>query len=505
MDFSNLVAAVTNDPLVILPALFAVGAAASHLLFQRYPLRRAIVRVLFLVLLTVALLHGNIVPYQPLEFTGSPFRDVVHAALKVAWWLWAAWFVVGFLRAFVIVERRPREAKLLQDLLSALIYLVAVLAIIAYVFDLRIQGLLATSGVIAIILGLALQSTLNDMFSGIVLNFSRPYRPGDWINIEGGTEGRVIEMNWRATHILTGRRDLAIVPNSTIAKSKIINVSSPSGVHGTTVAVQLATETLPSAGVEILERAVLNCRSIVRAPSPLISVKSVNAAYSEFEMTFFVEDLGSTTQAQNELFDLIYRHLKVAGIDLGSPQIQLYRDEKAQNSEDSRSQTEIVLELVSIFATLTRPERAAIAAKLNRHSYDEGETLLTPGTVLQSLFFIASGVVSFSHDDGEVETELLRLGPGDHFGEIGLLTGAPSTFRGTAFTPVVTFELAKADLAPMLKARPEIAEELSHALARVQAAGRSIARTEMENILPVKGLALWFVERFRRLYGAAGA
>jgi small-conductance mechanosensitive channel len=48
---------------------------------------------------------------------------------------------------------------------------------------------------------LALQSTLSDVFSGIVLNFSRPYRPGDWISIDGGTDGRVIEMNWRATHV----------------------------------------------------------------------------------------------------------------------------------------------------------------------------------------------------------------------------------------------------------------------------------------------------------------
>ena len=196
---------------------------------------------------------------------------MVHGTLKVAWWLFAAWFVVGFLRAFVIVEHRPREGKLLQDLLAGLIYLVAVFAIIAYVFDLPIQGLLATSGAVAIILGLALQSTLGDVFSGIVLSFSRPYRPGDWISIEGGTDGRVIEMNWRATHVLTGRRDLAIVPNSTIAKSKIVNVSSPSGIHGVTITVQLDAKTSPSTGTEILEHAILNCRLIVATPAPSVT------------------------------------------------------------------------------------------------------------------------------------------------------------------------------------------------------------------------------------------
>ena len=98
-------------------------------------------------------MHADIVPYRPLQFTGTPFLDAVHGALKVAWWLFAAWFVVGFLRAFVIVEHRPREGKLLQDLLAGLIYLFAAFAIIAYVFDLPIQGLLATSGAVAIILG----------------------------------------------------------------------------------------------------------------------------------------------------------------------------------------------------------------------------------------------------------------------------------------------------------------------------------------------------------------
>jgi small-conductance mechanosensitive channel len=505
MDLSNLITTVARDPLVVVLGFLAVGGTAAHLLFRRHPIRKAVARVVLLILLTIALLHADIVPYQPLELTGSPFRDAVHAALKIAWWLWAAWFLVGFLRAFVIVERRPREAKLLRELLAGLIYLAAVFAIIAYVFDLRIQGLLATSGVIAIILGLALQSTLSDVFSGIVLNFSRPYRPGDWINLEGGTEGRVIEMNWRATHVLTGRRDLAIVPNSTIAKSKIVNVSSPSGMHGSTITVQLATKTPPLTGIEILGRAILNCRLIVSAPAPLIAVKSINAAYSEFEMTFFVEDLASTTQAQNELFDLIFRHLAVAGIDMASPQVQLNRPDTGQSSGPPKSLPEIVLEFVAIFSALTNSERAAIAAKLQQHSYDKGETLLEPGTVLQSLFFIGSGVVSGTCADTEVETEYLRLGPSDHFGEIGLLTGTPSISKITALTPVIAYELAKADLAPILEARPKVAQELSRALARRQAEGRSTAATELDNTVPTSGLTRWFSERIHRLYNIASA
>src|SRR5215469_14670028 len=311
-----------HDSLVIAFGLMVIGVLTTHFLFKKYPFVRAIIRVIFLVLLTIVLVSADIIPYQPLRLTGNPFLDAVRGALKVAWWLWAAWFVVGFLRAFVIVEHRPREGKLLQDLMAGLIYLAAIFAIVAYVFDLKVQGLLATSGVAAIILGLALQSTLSDVFSGIVLSFSRPYRPGDWISIEGGTDGRVIEMNWRATHVLTARRDLAIVPNSTIAKSKIVNVSSPSGLHGVTITVQVDAKASPATATEILEHATLNCRLIVATPAPSVTIKLINATFTEFEITFFVEDLTSSTRAQNQLFDLIFRHLAAAGIDLAAGQSQ---------------------------------------------------------------------------------------------------------------------------------------------------------------------------------------
>src|SRR5215472_7792710 len=277
IDLPQAVMSATRDPLVVTLVVLSLAGLLTHNLLRRHPLGRAIARVIFLVVLTFVLLHAGVVPYEPLTQTGAPFRDAVHAVLKIVWWLWTAWFLVGFLRVFVVAEHRPREGKLVQDLLAGLIYLAAAFAIIAYVFDLPIQGLLATSGAIAIILGLALQSTLSDVFSGIVLNFSRPYRPGDWISIDGTTDGRVIEMNWRATHVLTGKSDLAIVPNSTIAKAKIVNTSSPSGIHGMSVTIELDAKTPPAAGAEILRQAILNTQPILATPAPSVGVKSITA------------------------------------------------------------------------------------------------------------------------------------------------------------------------------------------------------------------------------------
>jgi len=506
IDVSVVMETVARDPLMVAFGLMVLGGLTTHFLFKHSPFTRAIVRVVCLILLTILLLSAGIVPYRPLHSTGSPFRDAVHGALQVAWWLWAAWFLVSCLRAFVIVEHRPREGKLLQDLLAGLMYLAAVFAIIAYVFDLPIQGLLATSGVVAIILGLALQSTLGDVFSGLVLSFSRPYRPGDWISLEGGLDGRVIELNWRATHVLTGRRDLAIVPNSTIAKSKIVNVSSPSGLHGVTITVQLDATTAPSTGTEMLAHAILNCRLIVTTPAPSVTVKAINATYTECEITFFVDELAAVPRAQNQLFDLIFRHLTVAGIALAPAQNHPHWAGEDQVAQPCKPGPERVLELVAIFASLTRDERQAIAAQLTPVSYDQGETLVEPGTVLHSLCIVGAGVLSFTREASEGgEIELLRLGPGDHFGELGMLTGAPATAKISALLPATIYELAKDDLSPILEARPAVAHELCQALARRQRAGQLVASTELAETVPAHRLTTWFSERLHRLYDAASA
>jgi small-conductance mechanosensitive channel len=505
IDLPEALIAAVRDPLVVTLILLSLGGLLTHFLFRRHPLSRAMVRVIFLVVLTLVLLYAGVVPYEPLTRTGVPFRDAVHAMLKIVWWLWTAWFLVGFLRVFVVAEHRPREGKLLQDLLAGLIYLAAAFAIIAYVFDLPIQGLLATSGAIAIILGLALQSTLSDVFSGIVLNFSRPYRPGDWISIDGGTEGRVIEMNWRATHVLTGKSDLAIVPNSTIAKAKIVNTSSPSGVHGITVTVQLNAKTSPAFGTEILRHAVLNTQLILATPAPSIVVKSITADAIELEISFFVEELAHSARAQNELFDWISRHLAAAGIGLASTQSQPFWLPQADNPKNAKTAAERATDLVTIFADLTEEERKALAAKAKHKHYDEGEVLVEPGNVLHSLFVIGAGVVSITAVVSEGEIELLRIGPGDHFGEIGMLSGHPAEAALKALVPVTTFELSKEDLAPVLEARPEVSHELCRALAKRQAAGKLIAAAGIDKSAPPKRVAAWFSDRLHRLFDLAHA
>jgi CRP-like cAMP-binding protein len=154
---------------------------------------------------------------------------------------------------------------------------------------------------------------------------------------------------------------------------------------------------------------------------------------------------------------------------------------------------------------LTEEERKTLAAVARHKQYDEGDALVEPGTVLQSLFVIGAGVVSLTTAVSEREIEFLRLGPGDHFGEIGMLTGRPAEATLKALVPVTTYELAKEDLAPVLEARPEVSHALCRALARRQAAGQLITSPDIDKTVPIRRVAAWFSDRLHRLFDLTNA
>src|SRR5437870_1119832 len=89
IDVSAAIETAGRDRLVVAFGLMVLGGLTTHFLLKNHPLARAIVRVAFLILLTIVLVSADIVPYQPLRSTGTPLLDAVHAALKVAWWFWA--------------------------------------------------------------------------------------------------------------------------------------------------------------------------------------------------------------------------------------------------------------------------------------------------------------------------------------------------------------------------------------------------------------------------------
>jgi small-conductance mechanosensitive channel/CRP-like cAMP-binding protein len=468
LSYSDI-AGVLLDPIVQTGVLAVIGGLVTRILLRDHPRLRLAGQLVFFVALTALLLYHDIVPYESGPPNASILQRVFVGLAKVVWWINAAWSLIGIVRVFLIFERQPREGRLLQDLVVGVIYVGAILSVIAYVFNAPVGTLIATSGVLAIILGLALQSTLSDVFSGIALNLARPYRIGDWISLSGGMEGKVIETNWRATHLLNVANDLVVVPNSDLAKARLTNLSSPERSHGVTLPVRFQPTTAPAAMADVMRSVLLSCDSILGTPEPSVQVTSLDANAVELELSFRVADAGEVAKAASEIFDLIYRHAKAAGLALAPPEgggSVLASPETDSTLFHHRTTPLRLLDAIALFASLTEDEKEALASTMVRRTFRKDEILVEQGAVLKSLMIMRNGVASITRRDGIQETELERLAPGHFFGEGGLLTGAGERGTVRALTFVVVYEITQNGLAPLMRDRPAIAEELGTFLSR---------------------------------------
>jgi small-conductance mechanosensitive channel/CRP-like cAMP-binding protein len=464
---------IVTDPLFLAGVVSVAGFIGDRYRRRRGSFAHFVIRLLLFTLLTGLMLAGGVVPYHPGVMVGSRLQRLFAGSLEVVWWLAAAWLAVGFLRAFIVWHSQPRESKLVQDLLAALIYLAATFAIVAHVFDLPVRGLLATSGALAIIIGLALQSSLGDVFSGVVLNIERPYRVGDWVILDDGMQGSVIETNWRAVHILTGSHDVAIIPNSVIAKAKLINCSSPTRIHGASIRVKLEPSLSPAAGCHLLKDVLLGSTYILRAPEPSVTIKDVSAEMIDYELSYSVMDLDAVSGAQNDLFERVCRAIAAAGVRF-APRFAGLPQRADSKEHTALGIPERLLEGISLFSTMTAQEKFALTSRMLRKDYQPGALIVKEGTVLDTLCIVCDGVLAASEYDDGREIEVARLASGEYFGELALLTGEPLPARITALTRVVIYEISKDVLAPLLEARPSMVEELSQSLASRQLAHRSL-------------------------------
>ena len=101
---------------------------------------------------------------------------------------------------------------------------------VGYHAESQLKGLLAGSGVVAIILGFAGQNFFAGIIAGMSIQLNRPYKVGDWLKI-GDTYGEVREINWRSTRLCTNDTIYLDIPNNEIVKSTIINLSYPTEIH----------------------------------------------------------------------------------------------------------------------------------------------------------------------------------------------------------------------------------------------------------------------------------
>lgn len=306
-------------PLVLINILGLAGIFVWHIQGRSRPTGRLIVQILFFATMSLVLGLVGISPYRlgQSELQGAGL--LIAKSARILWWTHLAWTLIGFAQIYITLNHKPREAHLLQDLIVGVVYLGVALSVIGFVFGAPIGPLVATSGVVAIIIGLALQNTLADVFSGIALTLGRAYVIGDWIRLGDDTEGRVAEINWRSTNLLTGAHNMVVVPNSVLAKQGMTNLSRPDETHWMALSVHVAATQPPSVVEDLMLGVLRSCERIVKVPPPAVALKAIDAIAIEVELQFCVASPASRMSAKNEVIDLVYRHCKTSGPSLAMP------------------------------------------------------------------------------------------------------------------------------------------------------------------------------------------
>lgn len=185
---------------------------------------------------------------------GLPAYNYLNQILTALILLVAAYVgvVLGEYFLFDFILSRKQElppSKLLRDVSRMAVLLLILFLVISGVFKLDLTTILVSSAVFSAVIGLALQDILGNVISGVALHVERPFRVGDWVEVADQT-GEVVEMSWRATRIRTMENNYVVIPNSNIAKERIINYKAPSPVLALYLRVGTSYEAPPPQGQE---------------------------------------------------------------------------------------------------------------------------------------------------------------------------------------------------------------------------------------------------------------
>jgi small-conductance mechanosensitive channel len=213
-----------------IPALASlVGAIAVIRVVCRRPTLRRLSFALSIFALT-----GSLALFRRLAPAESPLLAPYLRFLVLFSLAYSAFKVVEVLVIDLLPGRRgPRPAPaILRDVVAAMVGGLIVVVLLRASFGVDVAALVATSAALSIVIGLALQETLANLFAGLALMLERPFEPGDWIQM-GNLIGRVQEVSWRAVRLkLIRQEDYLVVPNSVVERDDAIHRAAASEYEG---------------------------------------------------------------------------------------------------------------------------------------------------------------------------------------------------------------------------------------------------------------------------------
>src|SRR6478672_9091802 len=198
--------------------------------------------------------------------------------LKIIVWMALVIAIVRYV-SFLITKTVYRNAKqgeissLLRTVLSVVVYIVAFFIIFQSQFpNIQLAPLFTGSTIIGIVVGLALQDTLGNLFAGLALQADQPFQVGDVINIQGKGTGVVESVSWRGVKIRTFQDKLVIISNSSLGK-EAIEVAPQNNLNARSVFFSTVYSASPANTAHRIREAVRLAENVSQRLRPVVRIR----------------------------------------------------------------------------------------------------------------------------------------------------------------------------------------------------------------------------------------
>lgn len=354
-------------------------------------------------------------------------------------------------------RRHVHAPLLLREILAIVLYCLAFAWAISAIFHYSVTGFLATGTILAAVLGLALQETLGNLFSGIALHLEDTFAVGDVIR-SGEHIGVVESVRWRGTRLRTFNNTIVVLPNSLLSRERL-EVFPRTNLNARVLSIGIDYNVPPATVIAILTQATVNVEGVMREMPCFARVGGFADSALTYEIKYFTRDYSQRERIDADIRKAVWYALRRNGITIPFPIRSLQRYHPPVEQRYAVGAPEVLERLrgVDVLSPVSPEAQERIASAAVVHSYSRGETIIRRGDAGQSMFVVHEGEVVV-RIDGE---EVARLHAGDFFGEMALLTGEARTADVVASTDVVTIEIAKHALQPVLVEHPELAVSIS--------------------------------------------
>ncbi|MCH7607280.1 MAG: mechanosensitive ion channel family protein [Chloroflexi bacterium] len=211
---------------------------------------------------------------------------------------------------------------LLRRMLVIVIYGIAFLVILD-ALEFSISPILGGLGITGIAVALALQPTLSNFFAGTYVLSEGAINVGDFIELDGGPSGYVLDVGWRSTKIRTWQSNLVIIPNSVMADHVITNYNRPTKNMGVMVTCGVSYSSdlaeVERIAMEVGEEVVEEVSAAVNNTRPFFGFSTFGDSNIDFWLFLQAEDRWGSFVVTNELVKRLHARFKVEGIEINYP------------------------------------------------------------------------------------------------------------------------------------------------------------------------------------------